>query len=45
MMRHQLNDDGWPFLVLRFGVLNPSEAAAPHTPRLSTDETLERTTA
>ncbi len=45
MVRHQLNDDGWPFLVLRFGVLNPTEATAPHTPRLSSNQTLERTIA
>ncbi len=44
LMRHQLNDGGWPFLVLRFGVLNPAESTAPHTPRLSTNQTVERTT-
>ncbi|MGX6607017.1 Acg family FMN-binding oxidoreductase [Micromonosporaceae bacterium Da 78-11] len=42
-MRHLLDDGGWPFLVLRFGVLDPT--AAPHTPRLSTDQTVERTIA
>jgi hypothetical protein len=44
IMRHQLDDSGWPFLVLRFGVLNPADGAASRSPRLSTDQTVERTT-
>jgi hypothetical protein len=43
-MRHLLDEAGYPFLVLRFSVLNAAEAAAPRTPRLSTDQTVERMT-
>jgi hypothetical protein len=41
-MRHLLDDAGYPFLLLRFGVLDPSAAGAPRTPRLSTALTVER---
>jgi nitroreductase len=43
-MRRLLPDAGHPFLVLRFGVLNPAGATAPHTPRLPTDQIVERIT-
>ncbi|GIF18832.1 nitroreductase [Actinoplanes tereljensis] len=43
-VRQLLGDAGHPFLVLRFGVLDPAGAGAPHTPRLPTDQTVERTT-
>ena len=42
-MRHLLDDGGWPFLVLRFGVSNPTGGAAMYTPRLPTDQTVDRT--
>ncbi len=42
-MRHLLDDGGWPFLVLRFGVSNPTGGAASHTPRLQTDQIVDRT--
>jgi xylulose-5-phosphate/fructose-6-phosphate phosphoketolase len=32
----------WPYLVLRFGTYDPADGAAPRTPRLSTDQTIER---
>jgi nitroreductase len=41
-MRHLLDDAGYPFLLLRFGVLDPSAAGAPRTPRLSTAVTVEQ---
>jgi nitroreductase len=43
-VRQLLDDEGYPFLVLRFGVLRQAGAGTSHTPRLSTDETVERTT-
>jgi nitroreductase len=42
-LRHLLGDGGWPFLVLRFGVANPAGGAASHTPRLPTDQIVDRT--
>ena len=42
-MRDLLDDGGWPFLVLRFGFANPTGGAATHTPRLQTDQTVDRT--
>jgi hypothetical protein len=41
-VRNLLNDAGHPFLVLRFGVLDPTGDGVPHTARLSTDLTVER---
>lgn len=43
-VRQLLPNSGYPMLVLRFGVLNPADATAPHIPRLPTDQTVERTT-
>jgi hypothetical protein len=43
-VRHLLDDAGYPFLLLRFDVLNPGGAGAPQTPRLPTDQTVERIT-
>jgi len=45
ILRHLLDDAGYPMLVLRISVLNPGTAAAPHTPRLRDDQTITRTTA
>ncbi|MGX6607089.1 Acg family FMN-binding oxidoreductase [Micromonosporaceae bacterium Da 78-11] len=42
-VRNLLDGGGWPYLVLRFGVANPTGGAAPHTPRLSTDQIVDRT--
>jgi hypothetical protein len=42
-IRHLLDDGGWPFLVLRFGVSNRAGGAASPTPRLSTDQIVDRT--
>lgn len=42
-MRPLLDDGGWPFLVLRFDVANPGGGPATHTPRLSTDQIVDRT--
>jgi len=42
-MRHLLDGAGYPFLLLRLGVLNAS-AGAPRTPRRSTALTVEQTT-
>jgi hypothetical protein len=41
-IRQLLGGLGHPFLVLRFGALDPATLAMPHTPRLSTDQTVER---
>jgi hypothetical protein len=41
-MRHLLDDAGYPLLLPRFGVLDPSAAGAPRTPRLSTALTVEQ---
>jgi nitroreductase len=43
-VRRLLDDAGHPFLVLRFGVLHRPGAGTARTPRLSTDQTVERTT-
>jgi hypothetical protein len=42
-VRHLLDVAGYPFLVLRFGVLDPAGPGAPPTPRLSTDQTVTQT--
>jgi hypothetical protein len=41
-MRDLLGDAGHPFLVLRFGVLRHPGAGVARTPRLSTDQTVDR---
>jgi hypothetical protein len=40
-IRHLLGGLGHPYLVLRFGVLEPDIAGPPHTPRRPTDQTVE----
>ena len=41
-LRRLLSYLGFPFLVLRLGTLDPADADAVHTPRLPTDQTIER---
>ncbi|WP_198170508.1 Acg family FMN-binding oxidoreductase [Actinoplanes awajinensis] len=41
-VRELLDGAGHPFLVLRFTALDPTAADGPHTPRLSTGQTVER---
>jgi len=40
-IRHLLSDLGHPYLVLRFGVLEPDTAGLPRTPRLPAGQTVE----
>jgi nitroreductase len=42
LVRHLLADLGYPYLVLRFGTHDAGDGAAPHTPRLPTDQIIER---
>jgi nitroreductase len=42
LIRHLLADLGRPYLVLRFGTHDPADGAAPHTPRLPANQTIER---
>jgi nitroreductase len=44
-VRRLIADLGHPYLALRLGTANPDEAGARHTPRLSTDQTIDRTPA
>jgi hypothetical protein len=41
-MRRLLSYLNHPFLVLRFGTVDPADADATHAPRLPTDQTIER---
>ena len=41
-MRRHLSYLDHPFLVLRFGTVDPADADATHAPRLPTDQTIER---
>jgi nitroreductase len=41
-MRRILSYLSHPYLVLRFGTVDPADADATHTPRLPTDQTIER---
>jgi hypothetical protein len=41
-MRRILSYLNHPFLILRFGTVDPADADATHTPRLPTDQTIER---
>ena len=41
-MRRHLSYLNHPYLVLRFGTVDPADADATHTPRLPTDQTIER---
>jgi nitroreductase len=41
-LRHLLADLGYPYLVLRFGTPDPADTAAPHTPRLPSEQIIER---
>ena len=41
-IRRLLADLGYPQLVLRFGTIDPAGTAPPHTPRLPTEQIIER---
>jgi hypothetical protein len=41
-MRALLAGTGHPYLVLRLGTINPDASGPPHTPRLPTDQIIER---
>ena len=41
-LRHLLSDVGYPYLVLRFGTPDPADTAAPHTPRLPSEQIIDR---
>jgi hypothetical protein len=42
VMRRLVAGLGYPYLILRLGMINPADAAPPPTPRLPTDQIIER---
>lgn len=44
-MRVMLASTGYPYLVLRLGLIDPAEAGPPHAPRLPADQIIEQASA
>ncbi|MFF4878823.1 Acg family FMN-binding oxidoreductase [Micromonospora sp. NPDC000668] len=42
-LRHLLAGLGFPYLVLRLGIADPTHAGPPHTPRLTTEQVIDTT--
>jgi hypothetical protein len=42
VMRRLVADLGYPYLILRLGTVNPADAVPPPTPRLPTDQIIDR---